>query len=218
MANRPVYVALKKFPYVQRIDTEFKFFPGFSEKQKRLSINSLHKSFLERFPDKSVLEISSKSEVKLGVKLSAFNLQISLPEPDKKISVECAFQGSKIFENGGPYTDLFYKTSREAKKDSRIKNSGHLIAFKFFDYIFPLEPKTYFYDWLYINALNANSDFKNDILKYDCFTDIEFNPKKSLNCQAKAAAVFVGLNRAEIIDDSLNNEKNFLKIVYQNSK
>ena len=116
MANRPIYVALEKFPYVQRIDTEFKFFPGFSEKQKRLSINSLHKSFLEKFPDKSVLEISSKSEVELGVKLSAFNLQISLPEPDKKISVECAFQGSKIFENGGPYTDLFYKTSREAKK------------------------------------------------------------------------------------------------------
>ena len=218
MANRPVYVALKKFPYVQRIDTEFKFFPGFSEKQKRLSINSLHKSFLERFPDKSVLEISSKSEAELGVKLSAFNLQIPLLESDKRISVECAFQGSKIFENGGPYTDLFYKTSREAKKDSRIKNSGHLIAFKFFDYIFPLEPKTYFYDWLYINALNANSNLKNEILKYDSFTDIEFNPKKSLTCQAKAAAVFVGLSRAEIIDDSLNNEKNFLKIVYQNSK
>ena len=218
MANRPVYIALEKFPYVQRIDTEFKFFPGFSEKQKRLSINSLHKSFLEKFPDKSVLEISSKSEVELGVKLSAFNLQIPLPEPDKKISVECAFQGSKIFENGGPYTDLFYKTSREAKKDSRIKNSGHLIAFKFFDYIFPLEPKTYFYDWLYINALNANSNLKNEILQYDSFTDIEFNPKKSLNCQAKAAAVFVGLNRSGIIGDALKNAENFLKIVYQNSK
>lgn len=153
MANRPVYIALKNIPYVQRIDTEFKFFPGFSEKQKRLNINSLHKSFTEKFTDKSVLEISSKSEIELGVKLSAFNLQISLPESDKKISVECAFQGSKIFENGGPYTDLFYKTSREAKKDFRIKNSGNLIAFKFFDYSFPLEPKTYFYDWLYINAL-----------------------------------------------------------------
>ena len=144
-------------------------------------------------------------------------MKICLPD-DKKISVECAFQGSKIFENGGPYTDLFYKTSREAKKDSRIKNSGKLIAFKFFEKIFPLEPKTYFYDWLYINALNANSNLKNEILQYNSFTDIEFNPKKSLNCQAKAAAVFVGLNRAEIIDDSLNNEKNFLKIVYQNSK
>lgn len=218
MANRPVYVASEKFPYVKRIDTEFKFFPGFSEKQKRLSINSLHKSFSEKFPDKSVLEISSKSESELGVKLSAFNLQISLPESDKKISVECAFQGSKIFENGGPYTDLFFKTSREAKKDFRIKNSGNLIAFKFFDYEFPLEPKTYFYDWLYINALNTNLDLKNEILKYDSFTDIEFNPKKSLNCQAKAAAIFVGLNRAEIIGDALKNAENFLKIVYLNQK
>lgn len=218
MANRPVYCALEKFPYVKRIDTEFKFFPGFSEKQKRLSINSLHKSFLEKFPDKKILEISSKSKVELGVKLSAFNLQITLPESDKKISVECAFQGSKIFESGGPYTDLFSKTSREAKKDYRIRSSGNLIAFKFFDHDFPIEPKTYFYDWLYMNALNANSDLKNEILKYDSFTDIEFNPKKSLNCQAKAAAVFVGLNNAAIIDDALKNEKNFLKIVYQNSK
>ena len=218
MANRPVFVALEKFPYAKRIDVDFKFFPGFSEKQKRLSIDSLHKSFLERYSDKKILEISSKSRVELGVKLSAFNLQIFLPESDKKISVESAFQGSKIFENGGPYTDLFYKTSREAKKDFRIRNSGNLIAFRFFEKIFPIEPKTYFYDWLYINALNVNSDMKKEILNYDSFTDIEFNPKKSLNCQAKAAAVFVGLSKAGIIDDALKNENNFLKIVYQNQE
>lgn len=35
-------------------------------------------------------------------------------------SVECAFQSSKVFENGGAYTDLLYKTSREAK-DERLK-------------------------------------------------------------------------------------------------
>ena len=215
MANRPVYIALNNFPYVKRIDTEFKFFPGFSDKQKRLSINSLHKSFLEKYPDKNILEISSKSEIELGVKLSAFNLQILLPDSDKKISVECAFQGSKIFENGGAYTDLYYKTSREAKKDARIKSSGNLIAFKFFDYNFPIEPKTYFYDWLYINALNNNTDIKNKILEYNSFTDIEFNPKKSLNCQAKAAAIFIGLSNAGIIDDALENEKTFLETVYQ---
>ena len=214
MANRPVYIASEKFPYVKRIDTEFKFFPGFSDKQKRLSINSLHKSFLEKYPDKNILEISSKSEIELGVKLSAFNLQILLPNSDKKISVECAFQGSKIFENGGAYTDLYYKTSREAKKDFRIKSSGNLIAFKFFEKVFPIEPKTYFYDWLYINALNNHADIKNEILNYDSFTDIEFNPKKSLNCQAKAAAIFVGLTRADLLKDALTSKENFLKIVY----
>ena len=215
MANRPVYVALNFYPYVKRIDTEFKFFPGFSAKQKKLSINSLHKSFLEKYPDKNILEISSKGEIELGVKLSAFNLQILLPDSDKKISVECAFQGSKIFENGGAYTDLYYKTSREAKKDSRIKSSGKLIAFKFFEHDFPTEPKTYFYDWLYINALNSNADIKNKILEYDSFTDIEFNPKKSLNCQAKAAAIFIGLSNSGKIDYALKNEKTFLEIVYK---
>ena len=56
--------------------------------------------------------------------------------------------------------------------------------------------------------------FMNEILNYDSFTDIEFNPKKSLNCQAKAAAIFIGLTNAGIIDDALKDEKNFLKIVY----
>lgn len=215
MANRPIYVAMENFPYVKRINVEFKFFPGFSAKQKRLSIASLHKSFLETHSDKSVLEISSKSEVELGVKLSAFNLQIFLPESEKNISVENAFQGSKIFENGGPYTDLLYKTAREAKKDERIRTSGNLIAFKFFTLEFPIDPKTYFYNWLYINALNKHLNFKNEIMNYDCFTDIEFNPQKSLNCQAEAAAVFVGLNKAGLLEEALKDEKNFLKIVYK---
>ena len=218
MANRPVYVALEKFPYVKRVDVEFKYYSGFSAKQKILSIRSLHAAFKNLYPEKSVLEISSKSENPLGVNLSAFNLKIKSANSDKAFSVESAFQSSKVFEHGGPFKDLLNKSSREAKTDSRLKNSGALKAFKYFDKEFPLEPKTYFYDWLYINALNANSNLKNEILKYDSFTDIEFNPKKSLNCQAKAAAVFVGLNRAGIIDDALKDEKNFLKIVYQNSK
>ena len=36
-------------------------------------------------------------------------------------------------------------------------------------------------------------------MAYDAFTDIEFNPDKSLNCQARAAAMFVALNREGLI-------------------
>ena len=211
MAKRPVYVAKIYAPYFERVDIDFKFYNGFSDKQKHLSINSLHDAFSENYPDKNLLEISSKSENPLGLKLSAFNLKF----PDKNFSVESAFQGSKVFENGGPYVDLLDKTSREAKKDERIKNSGRLIGFKFSDEVFPLEPTTYFYDWLYIKALSQNADLAEEILKFDAFTDIEFNPKKSLNSQAKAAALFVGLSQANLIMYVLKSKENFLKIVYR---
>lgn len=214
MANRPVYVAKNFEPYVERVDVEFKFYNGFSKKQKNLSTKSLHDAFKQDNPQMNLLEISSKSENPFGVKVSAFNLNFFHKESGKIFSVESAFQGSKVFESGRSYVDLLDKSSREAKKDNRLQTSGKLIGFNFFDKTFPLEPKTYFYDWLYINALNLNTSLAEEILNYDAFTDIEFNPKKSINCQAKAAAIFVGLSRAGLINDALFNEKIFLEIVY----
>jgi len=35
------------------------------------------------------------------------------------------------------------------------------------------------------------------VLDYDAFTDIEFNPEKSVSCQASSAALAVDLRRAE---------------------
>ena len=37
-----------------------------------------------------------------------------------------------------------------------------------------------FYSWLYFIALNQNERLKVEILNYEAFTDIEFNPEKSL--------------------------------------
>lgn len=216
MANRPVYVAKNTPPFVEIVNVDFKFYNGFSMKQKRLSINSLHDAFKENYPQMNILEISSKSENPLGVKISAFNLEFFHKDSGKSFSVESAYQAGKIFEGGGPYVDLLNKTSRKAKKDERIKNSGKLTGFKFFDEVFPLEPTTFFYDWLYINALNLNENLAEEILNFDAFTDIEFNPKKSLNCQASAAAIFVGLSRANLINDALSRKEDFLQIVYPN--
>ena len=126
MANRPVYLAKNSAPYVDQVDVDFKFYNGFSTKQKRLSIQSLHSAFLENYPDKNLLEISSKSDNPLGVKVSAFNLKIIREDSNQVFTVESAYQSSKVFENGGPYVDLLNKTSRDAKKDERIKNSCKL--------------------------------------------------------------------------------------------
>ena len=214
MAQRPVYVSAEIAPYVKTANVEFKFFNGFSETQKMRSIKSLHDAFLEKNPDLRLLEISSKSAVPLGIKLSAFNLQIVLPKSGKSVSVESAFQSSKVFEGGKQFVDLLDKPSRDSKRDPRLKTSGQLKSFKFFKHEFPLEPKTYFYDWLYINALCRQKDLAEEVLNYDAFTDMEFNPKKSLNCQARAAAIFVGLSRAKLLEDAISNKEKFLKIVY----
>ena len=36
-------------------------------------------------------------------------------------------------------------------------------------------------------------ELSEKLLNYDAFTDIEFSPDKSLNCQADAAALYVSL-------------------------
>ena len=84
------------------------------------------------------------------------------------------------------------------------------------------EPKTAFYDWLYLNALNyniANSDnpIYKEVLNYNAFTDIEFNPKKSINCQARSCALYVSLVKKDLLDIALESEKAFLDIISHDS-
>jgi len=211
MAIRPVFIATTKQPFYKQVDVKFEYFSGFSLVQKQKSIDSLHKSFIDLYQSK-VLEVSSKSTKEIGVKLSAFNLKIHSSK--REFSVESAFQGSKVFNKGGPYVDLLNKPAKSAKKDERLKNSGELIAFRLYNEEYPLEPKDFFYNWIYINALKQNEHLIPDLLNYDAFTDIEFNPTKSINCQARAAAIFVGLSRANRIDFALESKERFLETIY----
>ncbi|MEN5303238.1 hypothetical protein [Pseudomonas sp. TWI628] len=183
--------------------------------QKQRSIDSLHAAAKEVMPTiGKILEVSSKSKEKLGVELSAFNLSFTTLKQNFTMSVECAFQGSKVFERGGPFKDLFGKTSREAKLDERIKSSGRLVKFSFYGTEWDLEPRTAFYDWLYINALKKQSpDMIDEILSYSAFTDIEFNPERSINCQAYSIALFVSLHKQNLLDDAVASKDSFLSTV-----
>lgn len=184
---------------VKRRTLDMKLPSGFALSQKQKGIRMIHESYQRNFKGSLPLECSSKSESELGKQLSAFNLK----RPEDAKSVEMLFQSSKVFEKGGPYVDLLEKTSKDAKMDERLRNSGKLVAFEFDGGRFALEPKTAFYDWLYINTLSKNSELVKELLEYvenidePAFTDIEFNPEKSLNCQAEAVALFVYLVRKE---------------------
>ena len=79
MAQRPVFVPLKKAPFVDVFMPEFSWNGGFATSQKQKNILALHQAFAQRFPDRKVLEISSKSLEKLGTQLSAFHLQKEVP-------------------------------------------------------------------------------------------------------------------------------------------
>lgn len=203
MATRPVFIAEKDKVLIKEI--EFNWHAGFAPSQKKKSIKELHRNFLEVAPSRRVLEISSKSDIAVGVSLSAFNLLIE--DYGKTIPFESIFQGSKKFENGGPYLDLMEVSPILAKRDPRLKNSGDLIGFSYKEEEWPNEPKTFFYDFMYIKAVASQPQLLEELVTYDAFTDIEFNPKKSINCQAKAAALLVSLYRQKLLFKAIENRE-----------
>ncbi len=215
MAERPVFVPKSIGPsLVWTHQVEFQWFPGMAISQAQKSITSLHASACTLLGVDDVLEISSKSKQPAGVKLSAFNLMIRTVKQEREFSVECAYQGSKVFESGGPFKDLLLKTSLEAKKDERLTTNGRLIKYSFFGVDWKLEPRTAFYDWLYINALHKQSELAEEVLKYRAFTDIAFNPERSINCQAYAAALYVSLiERNLLTEDLLKDQQHYLDVI-----
>ena len=212
MARRPTFLISEDKPYFKEINVQFTYFNGFAIQQKQKSVDSLHNAIKKLQPEAKVLEISRYSLTELGTKLSAFNLEFSID--GKRTTVESAFQSSKFFENGGPYTDLFYSPSIVSKKDERLSSSGRLMKFVLLGDEFPTSPKTFFYDWLYVNAVSQNMELLTKLSEYNAFTDIAFNPEKSINCQARSAAICVSLFKKGLLSDALKNKDEFKKIVY----
>lgn len=183
MANRPAFcianqkIILKNF--------EFTWYSGFALSQKQKSVASLHLEIIKAHPNAKPLEISTKSNSELGEKLSAFRLQY------QGYFLESLFQSSKLFEHGGTYPDLLVASPKEAKKDPRLKNSGRLTGFVFDHVTWSLKPQTAFYDYIYLKAVkdSLTTEEIRKIADYDYFTDIEFNPKKSVNTQARSVAI-----------------------------
>lgn len=208
MAERPVFAPNLIGPTLVRTwDISFTWVAGMSVKQAQKSIDSLHEEAKQKMKIDKVLEISTKSRDPLGVKLSAFNLMINTKKHNQRFSVECAYQSSKVFERGGPFKDLREMTSREAKLDPRLKESGRLVKFQFFEVDWDLELKTAFYDWLYINALFNEPELADHVLQHRAFSDIAFNPGKSLNCQAYSAALYVAMHERGLLTPEVLRQK-----------
>ncbi len=201
MEERPVFMPRVNSDNLVKTDmVHFERHVGFSSAQKRKSINDHHSVIRKKYGFKKVLELSSKSKDKLSVPLSGFYLKLTDQDTGQQYSVENIFQSSKVFEHGGPYTDLLTVPPRKARKDERLQNSGKLIGYKFQGIEWDVGPLTAFYDWLYVNALKQNSQLHDELMQYQAFTDMTFNPKRAVHCEAYSLAMFVALKKRELLD------------------
>lgn len=204
MALRPVFVPDHE-GHVSTLNLTFEWHAGLSVSQKRKSISALHEAAAGAGL-RPVLEVSTKSAEPVGRALSALHLTIALPGAGS-VPVECAFQGSKVFARGGPYRDLYSVPPQAAKRDPRLRGSGRLAAFDLMGDRWPLVPPTAFYDWLYLLALAQAPAMSSQVMRYAGFTDIEFNPKRSISTQARACALYVALTRSGIQVSQLVRDK-----------
>ena len=191
IASRPVFVPVESADLVVEMPFSFTWSSGFAVSQKQKNVDALHQVAREAGVD-PVLEVSSRSRESLGSRLSAFHLQVMTDRGS--VPVEVAFQASKVYEMDGPFHDLYPMSPRDARRDDRHGTSGALTGFRFQGTEWSLDTGTLFYDSLYLRALEG-FDAADELLGYMGFTDIEFNPERSLNCQARSAALFVSLVR-----------------------
>ena len=208
MATRPVFIATREEPiHVQSLDVDFHWLPGQSTSRKKERVRSLHDA-AKRQGLVPLLEISTKSDDALGRSLSAFNLEFQ-SSTHGTLTVESAFQGSKIFASGGPHTEVYRLSPVAGRRFLESVDTRQLVGFEFEGATWPLRPRSAFYDWLYVRALLQNLSKATNLAHFKGFTDIEFNPGKSLNCQARAAALFVALDALQLLPELVDSPEEF---------
>jgi hypothetical protein len=212
MTSRPVFL-----PSVQpdvlfgEVVVSFAWHSGFAPSQKQKNVVALHAAAKQQGLA-PLLEVSTKSLDSLGRELSAFNFEVGVA-PGRSAPIELAYQASKVFSHGGPYLDLLDRSPREAKRDERLKASGTLVQFFFGGKHFPRTPMTAFYDWLFLRAFAKQQRFLAAISTFAGFTDIEFNPERSVNCQARSCAVAVTLFRRGLLPAAAKSFAAFADLV-----
>ena len=204
MAHRPIFIPGElKGPLFREVSIQFKWHAGLAASQRKKCVHELHEEAARAGYD-DVLEVSTKSDAEIGRRLSAFRLDVSLGKHRTKI--ECLYQGAKVFEKGGPFPELFALKPIEAKRFFRDKSLGLITHFQVDETIFENLPFHAFYDWLFIRALAEHKDFLREGLEqFGSFSDIEFNPKRSINTQARTIAIIKNLIERDDIEACANS-------------
>ena len=197
MAIRPIYIStgIPEKPFIKK-DIEFVWVKGMSKSQKMKRRDSLHNAIAKTklYPMNEVLEISTKSNIELGINLSALNLTVKFSSGNE-IPVEKIYQSSKVLDE-----------------------NGKIIEFKYNNTVFEKDPYSMYYDYIYMLGLYMHKEYHEELAKYSIFTDIEFNPNKMLNTQARAAAIWNTLYKNDVTDiiESRDEFKRYYKSIFKN--
>ena len=195
-------------------DFEILWVSGLSNQQKQKNVEELHKqiSYFFGISEDRILEVSTKSQKAIGRMLSTFNLKMQIN--GKVYPIECIYQSSKVFKSLiGSYQikDVLYMSPQKAKKRVSYEDHSNLCAFNYFGKEFLVRPKYLFFDWLYINAVQQKKDLVGEVSKFKYFTDIEFNPEKSISCQARTLVLYLWLIKNNKLADYIKNPYKFYK-------
>ncbi len=173
-------------------EIEFDYTNGTFKTTKMNNALKLQEEVIKNGYDKSkLLEISTISNIEFGKRLSALNLV--LRTKNKAQTVEQIYQLSKM------------------------PNKGNIEYFQYGHTIFPSEPKTMYYDYIYMLALYQHPNYWEDLEEFTYFTDVFFNKEKQINTQARAAAIFKTLlGNNDMLDIFASPE--YFKDYYENIK
>ncbi|MEY8380960.1 DarT1-associated NADAR antitoxin family protein [Ileibacterium valens] len=212
MAERPVFLPKASYPYFKEVVVSFHYSAGFALIQRQKNIAAIHKAYLQLNPQAQILEASSKSPTEFGKSLSPFYLKGKLD--DDFYPVENIFQSSKVFQTGGPFLQILTMDPIKAKTTSLTKTHGALLYYVYENKSYPIEPRGWLYDWIYLHALDSKPELSDQLSHYDAFTDIAFNPKTGATCQAKCLAIYLGLQKKNLLQEALASIPSFLKILF----
>ena len=215
---------------------EFEWFSGMSWQQHQKSSLSMLAVLQEQ--GYTPAEISRRSTDRdFGVQLSAFNLKLNsvnvenifqaykmfndggpyldlLNVDPKSAKNDCRIQS---YESKKPclthkidFKNKDFYESEQVCRYCQNRLNRKLIGFSSKNTNWGLEPKSMFYDALYISALLQNQHLTSQLVQYDAFTDIEFNQKipysdekGPFNCQARSCAMYVTLKKSGHTDDAI---------------
>lgn len=166
MATRPIYISTGDVnnPFTED-NINFEWKAGYSYVNKCKRRDNLKKEIAKKYDIDKWLEVSSISDKDIGKRLSALNLMLTLTS-NNSYSVEDIYQNSKVYKD------------------------NHIVGFKLNNTEFENIPYGMYYDYIYMVALYQNKNYHDIIKNYYLFTDLFFNPNKSLNTQARAIAIF----------------------------
>lgn len=143
-----------------------------------------------------VLEISSRSDEEIGRSLSAMRLPAARSDDERRLPVESIYQAAKCYGEQGPGEAL--SNGFNAKRhDRERRRAGGLTGFEHGGTFWPTGSGSAFYDQLWIKAAaDGGNELTGRLEGYDGFSDQFHRPGQSVACQARAAAILVGLERA----------------------